>query len=1147
MKSIARVVRSIGLRIKALVKTISHKPTLPLVRKALVIGSLLGLVGASILTPLGCDPIGETVDYVNYGGQYYKVVSIDFGALIGAALAGSLFGTPPIQLPPPEPANPIPFMPAPPPPPPFMHFGTQPNLEFTPTHQKGTRQLTGANGPAPGDQTILIAGGALLDPTAEVFFPGSPSYFAPPPGRMKSIRGNHTATYLTTGPDAGKVLIAGGEDNASIQLASAELYDPTTGTFGCVGGTQSNGSCANSMAPRQLHTATLLSDGTVLLAGGVDTTTNSEQGGVTLASAQIYNPATRQFSNTAGSLNNARTQQSAAILGNGQVLLAGGRDSKGFALSTAELYDPVQQTFTLTAGNMTQARPVTTATYLDPKYVSGALAAQVLVVGSAFTQNGIVNSADLFNPSTGQFTAVSAPTNEERFDQGAVLLPNGKVLIFGGSTGNTNSGFADAELFDPSNQSFTPTNQSPCPNAYTGNPPPAGCLFDGVNFGIGVLLTSGPQTGLVLIAGGFTNVTAAELFDPSSNTFKLTDYAPVINRQGGRSATALQNGQVLFTGGQALASVENQSEVFDATTNTTYLVPAMLTERVGGTATALGNGRALLAGGMIARPGVFVLEATQAAELYDYSKNLYRCADGSYPQQASSPEPPFALTCSNGPAMTGHRLLQTATTVTSGPNSGKVLLAGGDVGVNGGSTPQFLPTAELYDPKAGAFSCIGGTITNKQYNLPQCADTMTDVRFAHTATLMTAGLQVGKILISGGVNLNITNTIAIASLATAELYDTATETFSCVGGVSKNPPTCNNSMTDSRYGHTASPLAIGPDEGKILLTGGTGTSGAALATAELYDPGIGKFLCVGGVSKAPPVCNASMTAGRTGHTATTLPDGRILIIGGSSGDKTNGFTNLASAEIYDPNTGKFSSTGSMAFGRAFHSAMLLSNGNVMVAGGVTGSFAGSSAFGTFELQVNDGITGDNLTSIEEYNPSQATFTKTGFTAMGRSGFMMAPVQQGGASPTPTATGSVGATPTATPAATPSPTLTPSPTPTATSTPVTAKVTLTGINFGKSTFVNAMSNAKHATLKNASPKKGGPTVVLGSVTTDNPRFKVVKQCSPSTLPPGKSCQIFVSFSPIDTTAQTGHLIVNDNAVGSPQMSALSGTGKMKKGK
>jgi hypothetical protein len=208
-------------------------------------------------------------------------------------------------------------------------------------------------------------------------------------GDMNTARVNHTATLLNNG----EVLAAGGNDNAG-PLASSQLYSPATGKWTVTG----------SMATfRSLHTATLLPSGEVLVAGGLIGISATGVASYTDA-AELYNPATGQWTVT-GSMTTPRAEHAATLLANGQVLVAGGLNFSGSALASAELYDPSSGTWKAT-GSMNDARANAQATLLQNGQVLIAGGAG-LAFGASYTaelySNGhwrLTSSMVFSHPST---------------------------------------------------------------------------------------------------------------------------------------------------------------------------------------------------------------------------------------------------------------------------------------------------------------------------------------------------------------------------------------------------------------------------------------------------------------------------------------------------------------------------------------------------------------------------------------------------------------------------------------------------------------------------------------------------------------------------------------------------------------------------
>ena len=294
----------------------------------------------------------------------------------------------------------------------------------------GQWKAAGSMNTAGGGVLTLLQNGRVLSNGADVelYNPSTGTWTVT--GSLHTDRYNFTQTLLPTG----KVLVAGGYDKSCPSscpgLSSAELYDSSAGTWSLTGGMNTG---------RWGHSATLLANGLVLVAGGF----GGPGAGNVLTSAELYNPATGQWTNT-GSLNTARSGQFAGLLPSGKVIVLFG---DGTSSTSAELYDPSSGIWTVNGSTRATAQFSFSVTLLST--------GKVLIAGGA---NCVyprpcqeVSSAELYDPSVGSSTFTGS-LNIARSSHSATLLMNGQVLAAGGQTENNVGKFSvtnTAELYTP--------------------------------------------------------------------------------------------------------------------------------------------------------------------------------------------------------------------------------------------------------------------------------------------------------------------------------------------------------------------------------------------------------------------------------------------------------------------------------------------------------------------------------------------------------------------------------------------------------------------------------------------------------------------------------------------------------------------------
>ena len=411
------------------------------------------------------------------------------------------------------------------------------------------------------DGRVLFVGGAQDSETAssELFDPRT-NTFSRTSGALSGPRHGLSATTLLDG----RVLVAGGSPPIQVgggPLATAELFDPTTGTFAPTG---------PMVVPREHHQAVRLADGRVFVLGG--------GGGETmdLASAEIYDPATGSWT-LAGTTPVPRFAAAITALTDGRILVTGGMDADGAAVATTEVFDPGTGQF------------VPASSMVHPRYGHATVVladGRVLLMGGSDGAQALA-SAELFDPATGRFASTGSLVTE-RVAPAAARLADGRVMVAGGAleTGSPLS----AEIYDAALGTFA-----------------QGAFASGMHFAPAHLLPDGR----VLVTGGQPEVfdpsavTASPVATPRSDRTFIATGDPIEHRVG-HTATRLADGRVLLIGGRSPSALEPgrerlaSAEIYDPKTGSFTATGLMrLSQAAEGPDTVRGHAALLLDDGRV--------------------------------------------------------------------------------------------------------------------------------------------------------------------------------------------------------------------------------------------------------------------------------------------------------------------------------------------------------------------------------------------------------------------------------------------------------------------------------------------------------------------------------------------------------------------
>lgn len=724
---------------------------------------------------------------------------------------------------------------------------------------------------------------------------------------LGTARSSHTATLL---PD-GRVLVTGGVDGAGTILDTGEVFDPRTNAWTAIPNTNFGG-------PRVNHTATLLPNGRVLIAGG-----QTNAGGTVLAGCSLFYSGGFNACGTGGAMQMGRAAHTATLLHNGRVFVAGGYRSTGSGFApTTELYDYTTDSWQ--SGPGITARAYHTATQMGNQ--------RVLIAGGYNGVNleenqGILATTEIYDPNSNG-VAPGAPLAARKMMHTVNMLGSGNVDVFGGLGNITTTYFTGDQVAEANSVlSFSanagswlkgtvnaaPTNLFVKPEIVLSKAV-EGIVVDGhIDFSTPTMTGTDFKADFTYPAG-----TIAPIDGATADSGKISGQTWEVSTIGGNVAfhpqTASSEDVILTAGSQVTTAGNIQPSVVTPLTGGTLngtIRVSMPASNVGGTVIA---GVAIITNGSIAKTSD---DSNQGFDIA-LTSGLANIVGGTVVND--SQDGPVLNMAVSFTGLAGDITSSTSTVITTPVSLSGLKLTSlqmtlfyivSPVNVEGLSLKIDIATTviksmifadqERYEPNANAWT----------FGIPG------DPLFNHAETLLPNG---DEFVYGGRLCTSVANcsagTFTAQSLRFAYI----------VTQRDQNPWTSVGSLSAPRSNLTLTQLP----NGRVLAAGGADAS-TTLDVSETLNPADRTWTTV-----------ARMKRARSHHTATLLPNGNVLAVGGFTAlGNSTGTTNHA--EIFYPGPAAWVATAQMTSSRAYHATVLLPDGNPMVMGGFSnGSYLDST-------------------------------------------------------------------------------------------------------------------------------------------------------------------------------------------------------------